>query len=148
MKRITAYCRRTVLTAAREYARPAKRRTPESTKAAFRDAMNGTDTGWWCDLIYTAPMLDMASRYRGDIASAVRDYLSETGEALGNHCDRDKELTWADILASTRKRATWADYQGENGRDRETDAMALLFGLRFAVEYCTGNLAREYCPDL
>lgn len=148
MQRLTAYCRRTVLAAAREYARPAKRRTPESTEFAFRDAMRGTDTGWWNDLIYTAPMIDMANRYRGDIAAAVRDYLSETGEKLASTCDRDGELTWADVLAATGRRATWDDYRGENGRDKETAAMALHWGLRFAVEYITGRLASEYAPDL
>lgn len=116
--------------------------------STFRGAMHGTDTGWWNDLIYTAPMLAMASRYRSDIAAAVRDYLSETGENLGATCDRGGELTWADVLASTARRATWDDYLGEHGRDKETAAMALLWGLRFAVEYITGNLAREYCPDL
>lgn len=148
MQRLTAYCRRTVLAAAREYAHPAKRRTPESTKSAFMDAMRGTNTGWWHDLIYTAPMIDMANRYRGDIAAAVRDYLSETGEKLASTCDRDGELTWADVLAATGRRATWEDYRGENGRDKETAAMALLWGLRFAVEYITCNLASEYAPDL
>lgn len=148
MQRLTAYCRRTVLAAAREYAYPAKRRTPESTKSAFMDAMRGTDTGWWNDLIYTAPMIEMANRYRGDIAAAVRDYLSETGEKLASTCDRDGELTWADVLAATGRRATWDDYRGENGRDKETAAMALHWGLRFAVEYITGRLASEYAPDL
>ena len=135
MQRLTAYCRRTILAAAREYAHPAKRRTPESTQRAFQDAMQGTNTGWWNDLIYTAPMIEMANRYRGDIAAAVRDYLSETGAKLGDACDRDGELTWADVLAATGRRATWADYRGDNGRAKETAAMALHWGLRFAVEY-------------
>jgi hypothetical protein len=148
MQRLTAYCRRTVLAAAVEYAHPAKRRTAASTESAFKDAMQGTDSGWWNDLIYTAPMLIMASRYRSDIAAAVRDFLSETGAKLGENCDRNGELTWADVLAATGRRATWVDYQGENGRDKETAAIALLWGLRFAVEYITGNLAREYAPDL
>jgi len=148
MQRLTAYCRRTVLASAKEYAHPAKRRTAASTASAFRDAMQGTDTGWWTDLICTAPMLDMASRYRSDVAAAVRDFLSETGAKLGETCDHDGELTWADVLAATGRRATWADYRGENGRDKETAAVALLWGLRFAVEYITGNLAREYAPDL
>lgn len=152
MKRLTAYCRRTVIAAAREYAPAGKAFRGETRQTAmngaFCDAMRGSDTGWWNDLIYTAPMLNMASRYRGDIAAAVRDFLAETGEKLGATCDRDGELTWADVLASTGRRATWEDYQGDNGRDKETAAMALLWGLRFAVEYITGNLARDYCPDL
>lgn len=152
MKRLRAYCRRTVLAAAREYAPRGKAFRGDTRsaalRAAFTDAMRGTDTGWWNDLIYTAPMLDMASRYRSDIGAAVRDYLSETGEKLGAHCDRDRELTWACVIAATGRRATWADYRGENGRDRETAAMALLWGLCFAVEYITGDLAREYAPDL
>lgn len=147
MQRLKAYCRRTVLESAREYA-GGTRRTKESTCNAFRDAMHGTDTGWWNDLIYTAPMLDMASRYRKDIRDAVREFASETGAAFGDVCDRDGELTWGDIIAATGQRWTWEDYTGSNGRAAETEAMALLWGLRFAVEYITGELAREYCPDL
>ena len=152
MKRLNAYCRRTILSAAQDYAPRGKAyrgqiRT-DAIRSAFQDAMHGTDTGWWNDLIYTAPMIDMANRYRSDIAAAVRDFLSETGAALGDTCDRDGELTWTDVLAATGRRATWDEYRGEHGRDRETAAMALVWGLRFAVEYCTGNLARDYAPDL
>lgn len=146
--RLRAYVRRTILASAREYAHPAARRTKESTKNAFQDAMQGTDTGWWNDLIYTAPMLKMASRYRGDIAQAVTDYLSETGGALSDNADRDGEFTFADVIASTRRGWTWEEYCGDRGRDKQTSAMAQLWGLRFAVEWHAGELAREYCPDL
>jgi hypothetical protein len=151
MQRLTAYCRRTVLKSAREYLPTGKAWRGEARlvaiRSAFGDAMRGTETGWWNDLIYTASMLTMASRYRSDIAAAVQDYLSETGEKLGSHCDRDGELHWSDVMISTRKAANWDDYRGENGTRRETDAMALLWGLRFAVEYITGNLASEYGED-
>lgn len=151
MKRITAYARKTVLTSAREYLPSGKAWRGEARKdairAAFRDAMHGTDTGWWNELIYNVDVLQLANFYRSDIAACVRDYLSETGEKLSSHCDRDRELTWADVLASTGKRATWADYVGENGRDNETRAMAMAWGIRFAVEYVTGNLAHEYEAD-
>lgn len=147
MNRLKAYCRRTVLEAARDYAN-GKRRTKESTESAFRDAMHGTDTGWWNDLIYTAPMLDMASRYRGDIRNAVKEFCSETGASFGDYADRNQEFTWGDVIASTAERRTWDDYTGSNGYAKESEAMALHWGLRFAVEYLTGELAREYCPDL
>lgn len=71
MKRLKAYIRRTVLASATEYAYPRKRRTAESTASAFRDAANGTDTGWWSDLIYTADVLDLFNRYRGDVRAAI-----------------------------------------------------------------------------
>mgnify|MGYP000573668144 CR=1 FL=1 len=41
-----AYVKRTILESAREYA-GGNRRTKESTKGAFMDALHGTDSGWW-----------------------------------------------------------------------------------------------------
>lgn len=151
MQRLTAYCRKTVLTSASEGAYPAKRRTAASTKAAFQDAMHGTDTGWWSDLIYTVDVIRLANYYRSDIAAAVRDYLSETGEIAGAYCGGeyvDFKFTWGDIIASTARRVTMSDYAGDNGTQRALDADALTWGLRFAVEYITGNLASQYAPDL
>lgn len=152
MKRLTAYCRRTVLTAAQEYAPSGKAYRGEirqtALNGAFIDAMRGTDTGWWNDLIYTTDVIRLANYYRADIGAAVRDYLSETGESLASYPERDREFTWADVIAATGRRVTWADYHGDNGMDKQTAALALTFGLRFAVEYITGNIARDYCPDL
>lgn len=147
-KRLKAYCRRTILEAAREASPSGKRRTKESTEGAFRDAMHGTDSGWWNDLIYTAPMLDMARYYRNDIREAVCEYLAEVGQTPRDFADRDQEFTFGDVIIASRKGWTWEDYCGENGRDAETNARALLWGLRSAIEYLTGELAREYCPDL
>lgn len=146
--RLKAYVKRTILSAAKEYAHPAKRRNAESTRNAFRDAMNGTDTGWWNDLIYTAPMLDMASRHRADIRAAIREYLAETGESAAERPARGENWTWGDIIAATAQRRTWDDYQGDNGKANEDEALALLWALRFAVEWFAGELAREYAPDL
>ena len=71
--RLKAYTRRTILTAAKEYAYPKARRTPESTRSALQDATRGTDTGWWSDLIYTAPMLEMAHKYRPRVADELHE---------------------------------------------------------------------------
>ena len=145
--RLKAYVKRTVLKAAQEYAYPAKRRTTKSTQSAFKDAMQGATSGWWNDLIYTAPALDMASKYRANIQDAVLDYLAETGDT-GLYADRERQFTWGEVIAACSKRRTWAEYNGDKGRDSETLAMALLWGLQFAVEWYTGEVAREVCPDL
>lgn len=152
MNRLKAYCRRYILEQARAYT-GGKRRTKESTESAFKDAMYGTDSGWWNDLIYTAPMLDMAHRYRNDIAAAVRDFCSETGAPLGQACERENDapkgyaaLTYADLLAATAKRYTFEQYREDSQVGREADAK--LFGLRFAVEWYAGELARKYAPEL
>lgn len=155
-KRLKAYCRRVILEAARDYTSNGKRRINESTRAAFMDAMRGTDSGWWNDLIYTSEMLTMHSYYRKDIQKAVREFLWETGIDAGERCDPNGRptfddgsyLTYADLIASCSQGWTWDDYQGDNGRGNEKDAEAALFALRLAVEYLAGELAREYCPDL
>lgn len=143
---LKAYVRRTLLAAARDYS-DTKRRTPESTRSALTDALRGTDTGWWSDLIYTAPMLDMAHRYRRGIALALEAYRDETGEGFVSRDRPSPEVTAESILtALVRNRAwTFEEYrEGPEGRDAE----AALLGLRFAVEWYAGEIARELCPDL
>ena len=159
MNRLKAYCRRTVLESARNSYSQTGRRTKQGTCLAFADAMRGTDSGWWGDLIYTSPMLDMAHHYRRDISNAIREFLSETGARLGDVCESGGALTWADLLDATARRVTHDQlHQSRNvtaheayldyGFDPETVGDAKLFGLRFAVGYLTGDLAREYCPEL
>lgn len=143
--RLKAYVRRTILEAAREYSYPAKRRTAEGTRNAFMDAMRGTDTGWWRDLIYTAPMLDMAFRYRTDIASAFIEYMEETGERLPVR--HDEGFLEHHAIAACAYPASLADHIGDDGLEGQL-CDARLWGLRFAVEWYAGEMAREYCPDL
>ena len=135
--RLKAYVRRTILTSATEGAWPKKRRTEESTRCAFMDAMRGTDTGWWSDLIYTAPMLDMAHRYRNDIAAALSEYRDATGESYiyrerysGDGPDRTAE----DILLALMRRKAWTFEEYQNAESPSAPIAALL-GLRFAVEW-------------
>lgn len=145
--RLKAYTRRTMLAAARDYA-PGNRRTPDSTRAAFSDALRGTDSGWWSDLIYTAPMLQMARRYRSDIAAALAEYRDETGESY-TYRERSSgmEINAESILAALMhpRAFTLSDYQSER---EGGPADAALLGLRFAVEWYAGQIASELCPDL
>tara|TARA_R110000868_G_scaffold57940_1_gene178728 strand:- start:823 stop:1260 length:438 start_codon:yes stop_codon:yes gene_type:complete len=145
MNRLKSYVRRTMLQSARDYA-GGKRRTADSTRAACIDAMRGTDSGWWADLIYTAPMLDMAHNYRRDIATAFAEYRDETGDrytfrdsSTGTETDADEILS-----ALLRGPFDFEDYRGMNG----DDADATLLGLRFAVEWYAGQTARDICPDI
>lgn len=142
---LKSYVRRTMLNSAKEYAYPKTRRTAESTRSAFIDAMRGTDTGWWHDLIYTAPMLDMAHRYRQDIAAALTEYRDATGESFVYRPGYgEPEIAGEEILSALMRRRPWnmADMQ------EQSEPGAALTGLRFAVEWYAGELAREYCPDL
>ncbi len=143
--RLKVYCRRTILDSAKEGAWPAKRRTAASTRTAFMDAMRGTDTGWWTDLIYTADMLEMAHRYRRDTAAALAEYHDATGEQMQ---PRAEEFNQADIYAALLRKYSFADYKGDNGDAKARLAEAKLWGLRFAVEWFAGELARDFCPDL
>lgn len=146
--RLKAYVRRTILNAAREYAYPKARRTADSTHAACSDATRGTDTGWWSDLIYTAPMLDMAYRYRAGIIEAMAEYADTTGEQYRPAKEPGQlQCEPQDIYAAMLRRWTWEDYRGENGQRKEAMADAALQGLRFAVEWYAGEVASELCPD-
>lgn len=145
--RLKAYTRRIMLAAARDYAN-GKRRTPESTRSAFQDATRGTDSGWWTDLIYTAPMLQMARSYRTDIAAALAEYREATGESY-TYRDRSSgaEIGAESILAALlHPRAfTLSDYHDER---EGGPAESALIGLCFAVEWYAGEIASELCPDL
>lgn len=148
--RLKAYVRRTMLQSARDYA-GGKRRTADSTRSACIDAMRGTDTGWWSDLIYTAPMLAMAKRYATDIATALAEYRDATGEAFvyrPRYSGDGPDISEGQILAAllARKPYTLAEYH-EEGRRGDMAANALT-GLRFAVEWYAGEVARDICPDL
>jgi len=144
-QRLKAYIRRTVLASATEYAYPKKRRTPESTKSAFRDYAHGTDTGCWHDLIYTVDVLNMFNRYRSDIAGAIADYLDQTGESANSKVIRDDDVTFADMLiaCAKRKRMTFDMY-----RDSDKDAYAAQLAIRFACEYLLSDVAAECGVEL
>lgn len=142
--RLKAYVRRTILEAAREYSYPAKRRNAEGTRSAFMDAMRGTDTGWWSDLIYTAPMLAMAHKYRNDIAAALAEYRDATGESFTYRRFGEADIPAEAILSALLRRNAWT--MGDYGERAEPEAA--LIGLRFAVEWYAGEIAREYCSDL
>lgn len=143
--RLKAYVRRTILSSATEAAWPAKRRNAETTRSAFIDAMRGTDTGWWTDLIYTAPMLEMAHKYRNDIATALEEYEDATGEEYtyrqrysGDHPD----VHASRILSALLRRKAWTFEQYKECAEGEGPEAALI-GLRFAVEWFAGEVARE-----
>lgn len=145
--RLKAYVRRTIMTAARDYA-TGTRRTAESTRSACMDAMRGTNTGWWHDLIYTAPMLTMAHKYRRDIATALEEYRDATGESY-TYRDRasDTEIGAAQIAgALLRGPYSFDDYRHETD-DCGIRADCVLIGLRFAVEWYAGEIANELCPE-
>ncbi len=144
--RLKSYVRRTILASATEGAYPAKRRTAESTETAFSDAMRGTDTGWWSDLIYTADMLKMAHKYRTDIATALAEYRDATGESYTGGGGSPEFIAESILSGLMRRRAfTFEEYRNER---EGGPADAALYGLRFAVEWYAGELAREYHPNL
>ena len=148
--RLKAYVRRTIMSAAKEYAYPKSRRTADSTRSACMDATRGIDTGWWSDLIYTAPMLEMARSYRMDILTALQEYYDATGEEYSyRNLDFGKfDITAGRIAISlaARKPYTLDDYHSEGPIGDA--ASCALHGLRFAVEWYAGEIARDLCPDL
>jgi hypothetical protein len=146
--RLRAYVRRYMLEKARDYAYPRKRRTPDSTRSAFRDLMNGTDTGAWSELIYTRDLLDLFNRYRGGTRDAILDLISETGARWDQPAGRGPDaFTYAELICSTTRRQTWDDYTSESEK-RAREADAATFALRLAVEYLAGDVAAQFCPDL
>lgn len=151
MNRLKAYVRRTILASATDGAWPKKRRTEESTLAAFRDAAHGTDTGWWSDLIYTQDVVRMASRYRGDIGRTIHALTEECGASPDERAERRHDadaITYGEVIVSSRAPITMDDYDGTNGFAAERGAEALCLGLRIAVELLVHDVAREEGVDL
>lgn len=150
MSKLRAYVRRTIIAAARDYS-GTSRRTPASTESACTDALRGTDTGWWNDLIYTVDVLAMFNRNRSEIATAIREFLSKTGREMsdvaGGSSDDGDAFTYADLIAATGRRQTFDHFKGDDAaRSREADAG--IFAVRFVVECFAGEVARDLCPNL
>jgi hypothetical protein len=127
------YVRNTMLQAAADYSETGVA-TEKSTLDAFTDAMRGTNTGWWNDLIYTAPMLKMANEYRRDIATALNDYRDATGESF---VSRDGITAETILQALLLFSPDDFDFGGEDMCD------AALLGLCFAVEWFASDIASE-----
>lgn len=122
--RLRAYVRRTILEKARDYAYPAKRRTRESTRSAAMDAMRGTNTGWWNDLIYTRDILDRFNRHRSEVAETIREFMGETGAEAWQNVHQGDDTSYADMLVACARRQTWEHYTGPGRRADEADAAA------------------------
>ncbi len=148
MNRLKAYVRRTITQAARDDTPNGKRRTQDSTRSACMSAMNGVDTGWWNDMIYTADRLDMFNRYRVDVADTIRDYINETGTNIGDQVRVGDPMTYADMLAATARRWTWQDYTQDDYTPRANGALAATYAIGFAVEVMASDVCRDLCPDL
>lgn len=140
--RLKAYVRRTIINSAREYAYPKSRRTAESTRAACIDAMRGTDTGWWHDMIYTSDIHAMARRYSYDIIKALNEYQDETGETYiyrpgyGEPDRSASDIAFGVACLKLSKKPS----------DQALDDASL--GIRFAVEWYAGQVAQSLCPDI
>lgn len=110
------------------------------TEAMTEDALRGTNTGWWCDLIYTAGMLDLHKEHLPAIRQAIAEYEDETGEFLR---DRDGTYSRHNFHEANSKGWTWQEYQQEVIPYAE----CALWCLRFAVEWYAGQIAGELTND-
>lgn len=141
--RLETYVRNTLLEKSREYA-GGGRRTPNSTRDACSDALRGTDTGWWNDLIYTSDIIDMFNKHRTSVLRAITDYM---GETQADFSGTVAGFTYAELIVACTRRVTWTDYASDDAA-RARNAEAACYALRFAVEYLAGQTASELCPDL
>ena len=136
---LKSYVRRTILCAATEYSPSGKRRTAESTRSACIDAVRGTDTGWWQDLIYNDDCSRLARRYRRDISTALAEYRGATGEdyvyRTGRLEVRASEICGALLVLPAAVHEDWGAYG------------VATIGLRFAVEWYANEVARDLVPD-
>ena len=143
MKRLRGYVRRVLLEKARDYSET-KRRTPESTRNACTDALNGTDTGWWNDLIYTSDVLNMAKRYRRDAIDAIHEFMAEMGTSASDPVRRGDDTKYYQMLDGL----AWFTAHNQNDTVREKREDAAGLGIRFAIEFLAGEVARDLVPGL
>ena len=98
-------------------------------EAVLDDAMRGTDTGWWNDLIYYTDVRRLFVQHRQGIAEAVLDYEYAVGENPMQH-----NLTAAHFLLAMS--ASEDDLRNDDALD-----MAASWLTRFAVEWETHKYA-------
>lgn len=103
-------------------------------KAVLMDATQGTDTGWWSDLIYTADMLKMHGEHLSAIRQAFAEYEDATGERPR---DRGNVYSLYNFMEANSKAWTWEEYQNETIPNAE----CALWCLRFAVEWYAHDYA-------
>ena len=100
------------------------------------DAMRGTNTGWWNDLIYTADILSLFPSFKKEIVKALASYADATGESVLDTVHIHNDFTAENVMlamVSTQQEI----------KENETLTVAACWLVRFGVEYETLEYASE-----
>lgn len=100
------------------------------------DAMRGTNTGWWNDLIYTADILSLFPGFKKGIAKALASYADATGESILDTVHIHNDFTAEDALL-----ALLSTQQEIKENDTLTQAACWL--VSFGVEWSTHEYASQ-----
>ena len=101
------------------------------------DAMQGTNTGWWNDLIYTADILSLFPRFKKGIAKALAEYANASGESALDIVHVHSDFTAEDAMLAL---VATPDEVEEN----DTLTRAACWLVSFGVEWT----AHEYAIQL
>ena len=112
--------------------------------AVLHDALMGTNTGWWNDLIYYHKMVPMALEYKRDIMAALNDYEDATGEPykLVEHAG-DSVISAYDIACALCASNADQIFDAETDKDLHSAST----GLQFAVEWLAHSVAHEFSKN-
>ena len=100
------------------------------------DAMRGTNTGWWNDLIYTADVLSLFPGFKRGIAKALASYSEAIGESILDTVHIHNDFTAEDVmlaLVSTQ----------DEIKENDTLTRAACWLVSFGVEWSTHEYASQ-----
>ena len=96
------------------------------------DAMQGTSTGWWNDLIYTADILSLFPGFKKGLVKALAEYADATNESVLDTVHIHHDFTAEDVmlaLVSTQQEI----------KENETLTRAACWLVSFGVEWETNQ---------
>ena len=122
MNELKAYVKSTINEALANY---------DDINAVIADALHGTNSGWWSDLIYYDDIIYKFQDFKYGIKIALQDYAEATGETTLNN-----DFTTEEIVR------TFFATPDEIKQD-DTLTMAASWLVSFGVDWETHQLANE-----
>ena len=101
------------------------------------DALRGTNTGWWNDLIYTADVLSLFPGFKKGIAQALASYADAAGESILDTVHIHNDFTAEDAMLAL---VSTQDEIKENDTLTRAACWLVSFGVeRSTHEYASRN---------
>ena len=100
------------------------------------DAMQGTSTGWWNDLIYTADILSLFPGFKKGIVRALAEYADATNESAIDTVHIHHDFTAEDVMLALVSTP-------DEVKESDTLTRAACWIVSFGVEWETNQYANQ-----